>query len=290
MARTPADRSAPTLRQYLAQASARLTAVDSPELAAYVDEVLAPGGWEQLRATDPSRRSAEGKPNLAISLPKSIRDQIWEAFEASSGGVPLTSVANEGLREYLAGRFTMPEWVDQRSVQPEERVNLNVRAPRELITQATEKIRRETGDNRASAARVAAEYLMFVFNVGRYAPGHRQRPMLARGAQRNPEMPRRVRDEIRRLAAASGDWVDDVVNEGFQKFLDGSFDPAPVVWRPEDMADMVVLKMHPNDGLFNQVKEACKTHPVLNAKTGPRTVAVAYLLEEFGLTGEAGTE
>lgn len=288
MARTPADRSAPTLRQHLAQASARLAAVESPELARYIDEVLAPGGWEKLRATDPSR--TEGSVNLAINIPESLRDQIWEAAKADPAGTTLTAKVNEGLGEYLAGRFTMPEWVDQRSVQPEKRVNLNVSASRLLTVQASEKVREESGDRRASAARVAAEYLMSVYRLGRYAEDYKQRPVLARGAQRNPEVPRRIRDQIRELAAASGDRVDDVVNEGLQKFLDGSFDPEPVVWRAEDMADMTPLRMHPNDDLFEQVKQACKAHAVLNAKTGPRTVAVAYLLEEFGLTGEAGTE
>ena len=134
--------------------SSRLAAVESPELARYIDEVLAPGGWEKLRATDPSR--TEGSVNLAINIPESLRDQIWEAAKADPAGTTLTAKVNEGLGEYLAGRFTMPEWVDQRSVQPEKRVNLNVSASRLLTVQASEKVREESGDRRASAARVAS--------------------------------------------------------------------------------------------------------------------------------------
>ncbi|AKZ60795.1 hypothetical protein SAM23877_p086 (plasmid) [Streptomyces ambofaciens ATCC 23877] len=284
MARTPADRSTtrPSLRDGLAEVSAFVAGTQRADLAAFVDAALAPGGWEQLRATDPSR--VEGSHNLAMNIPESIRDQIKAAAAADPAATTLTAKVNEGLAEYLAGRFKMPRWVDRRSVQPEARVNLNVMASKLLSTQATEKIRQETHDRRASSARVAAEYLMFTYKLGRYAPG--ARVALPQGAERNPEVPRRVRDLIRELSAASGERVHDIVNEGFQKFLDGEFDPQPVVWSAEDAADMVPMRMRPNDALHDRVKEACKGHPVLNAKTGPNVLAIDYLLDQLGIEAD----
>lgn len=283
MARNTPDRSTPRhTRDQLSEVSAFVRQAGRPDLAPAVDAVLAPGGWEILRDTDPVAES--GKENLAFPVPKSVRDQINAALKADPDAKSLTAKVTEGLRKYLAGEFTLLERDASRPVIREQWVNMNTRVYKQLKQQVAEKVRREVEDRRASPARVAAEYLMFSYRVGLYAPDQEGREVLPRGAQRNLRMPRRIRDLVSAGAAGSGDRVSDVVNEGFRKFLEGRFDPEPVVWEGEDLADMTVLAARPADALFDQVKTACKTHPVLNAKTGPTQVAVAYLLDEFGLS------
>lgn len=278
MARTPADRSASSLRDQLAEVSAFVSEAGRADLTSAVDQALAPGGWEKLRATDPSR--VEGSHNLAINIPISVRDQIREAAKKDPGTTTLTAKVNQGLGEYLAGRFQVPKRVNTRAMQAEKRVNLNVTASRALTGPATEKIRREAGERWASAARVAAEYLMFSYQLGPYAPGFRQE-ILPRGAERRLMVPREVRDGISDGARGSGDRITDVVNEGFQKFLDGSFDPEPPVWPGLDAAEFVPLKTNPDDALFERVKATVKERP--GGLVRPSQVAIAYLLEEYGL-------
>lgn len=285
MARNPSDRSTPRhIRDQLSEVSAFVTQAGRADLAPAVDAVLAPGGWEILRDTD---TAVEGiKENLAFSLPESVRDEINAALAADPNAKSLTAKVTEGLRQYLAGEFTLIQRDASRPATREKWVNMNARVYKQLRQQVAEKVRQEVSDRRAGVGRVAAEYLMFCYRVGLYAPGQADRGQesLPRGAQRNLPMPRRLRDLVSEGAAGSGDRVSDVVNEGFRKFLDGRFDPEPVVWSERDLADMAVLKTRPADDLFEQVKQACKEHPVLNAKTGPTQVAVAYLLDEFGLS------
>lgn len=273
MARTPADRSTHSIRDTLTQASAKLAAVGSPGLAEAVDAVLAPGGWELLRGTDPSRTEGTER-NLAINIPETIRDQIRAAVAADAEMESVTAAVNHGYWLFLNGSF-IPAGRQGRSVEGSgARVNLNVRPSGQMREQIV-----AAGH---SAAAVASHYLMFRYGLGPYASDARK--SLPKGAQRNPEVPRRIRDQIRAAAAASGDLVDDIVNEGFQKFLDGDFDPQPVVWRPEDAADMVPLRMHPDDDLFERVKQAVKDRP--GGVLRPAQLAIDYLLDQLGIDPE----
>jgi hypothetical protein len=259
-----------SLRSRLTAASARLREVDSPALAEAVDAVLAPNGWAQLRTSDPSV-SGGTERNLAMNMPESIRDQIVAAVEADPGAASVTAKVNEGYVAYLAGRFTPRKRPAQRSAQGGgKRVNLNVRPSGALRQQVT--------DAGASAAGIGTEYLMSQYKLGPYAQDAPAAP-LPRGAERIPEVPSAVRDRIREAAKAAGERVDDVVNEGFAKYLDGRFVPEAPVWSAQERADMVAMKIRPNDGLYEQVKAAGGLRPL--------QVAVAYLLDEFGI--EAGT-
>lgn len=287
MARTPADRSrsrssAPSLREQLAEAPAYLM----PEAPDYIGEairaVLAPGGWEQLKGTDPI---LEGSKNLALNIPVSLRDQIKAAHAADESKMSLTAKVNEGFVAYLEGRFEPLPRPVRRAATQEARVNLNVTASAVLQRQVKDLVQQTVDDTRKGAAWVAVEWLMFQYGLGVYAsPG---RPVLAKGAQRNFQMPSRIRDMIRELSAASGDRVDDIINEGYQVFLDGSFDPQPVTWPEADRDDMGWLKVHPNDELFERVQQACKGRPGLGALYGPSRVAIDYVLDQLGIDPEA---
>ncbi|MFD7980161.1 hypothetical protein [Streptomyces sp. NPDC059071] len=85
----------------LRAASARLTEAGAPDLAAAVDEVLAPDGWSRLRH---ALQTGTGAPNVPVHMPLVLRDAIQTAAKAA--GDSLATVLAEGLEEFIAGRFS----------------------------------------------------------------------------------------------------------------------------------------------------------------------------------------
>ena len=92
-----------TLLADLRAASKRLTEVGAPELAAAVDEVLAPGGWGRLRnATDTTTDAAT--PNVGIHMPLVVRAAIQKAAQDAKNKIK-NDVA-EGLEAFITGTFS----------------------------------------------------------------------------------------------------------------------------------------------------------------------------------------
>ncbi|MFF6844680.1 hypothetical protein ACFY8X_38820 [Streptomyces tanashiensis] len=81
----------------LRAASTKLTEAGAPELAATVDDLLAPGGWGRLRNATEAGTAA---PNVPIHMPLVTRAAIQQA----SSTVP-ADVA-EGLEAFIAGTFS----------------------------------------------------------------------------------------------------------------------------------------------------------------------------------------
>lgn len=110
----------------LRAASIRLTEVGAPELAAAVDEVLAPSGWSKLRhATDTT--TGVSTPNVPIHMPLVLRAAIQQA----SDNVP-ADVA-EGLEAFIDGQFApAANFYRSRRNTGLETGNLNVRVDADL--------------------------------------------------------------------------------------------------------------------------------------------------------------
>ncbi|MEU6925483.1 hypothetical protein [Streptomyces sp. NPDC046631] len=245
------------LRTGLVAASERLREVDSPALATWIDTVLAPRGWAALRATDPEGTPG---PNLQLLLSKTARDQIVAA--AAAAGTTVTDDVNEGFRLVLAGEYS-PRKPARARYGAAEKATLNVTPVLSLRQQVEERAG-------LSAANVAADFLMHKYKVGPYASGSAD-TLPVTGSVRNPQVPRAVRDQIRSRAKAAGRMVTDDVNEGFQKYLAGEFNPDAPVW--SDTSDLVNLRINPNDDLYVQVASANGLRPL--------QVAIAYLLHKY---------
>lgn len=251
------------LRAQLAAASTRLREVDSPELATAVDRVLAPRGWVELRATDTAGVDQLPRLNMAIFLTAVDRDRITAGAAAAETSV--TDVVDAGFRKVLAGEYQPQPLPRARKGAAKDKVNLNVTPTLSLRLEVEEL----TG---MLATNVAADYLMHRFKAGPYAADYEGAP-LAPGAERNPQVPRAIRQLIRDRAKASGRKVTDDVHEGYQKYLDGEFVPGDVVWADE--SDLVNLRITPNDDLHAQVREL--------AGRGVLKVAIAYLLDKYDI-------
>lgn len=256
----------PTLRAELAAAADRLRPA-APDLAAAVDTVIAPNGWAALRATDVTADEGMG-PSMSILIGKALKEEI-EAKAKAAGNV-LNHDVNEGFARFLAGSFTPRPQGKARPGAGQENVTLSVRPKKSLRDQV--KARGE------KPSTLAKEYLMHKYEVGHYAPGHdgEQRP---RGATRNPQMPRDLRDRVRAAQQTAENTVTDDVEEGLAAYLDGTFAPVAPVWSQEQLGDMVSIKMNPNDDLFEQATEKGKAD-----RLRPAQVALAYLLHKYGIT------
>jgi hypothetical protein len=248
----------PTRRNFtagLTAASTRLREVNSPDLAAHVDEALAVLEGEVFTARKDEK--------LPIRLPVTARDRIVAG--AAEANRTVTADVNEAFTRFLAGEFTPGQPVRARRGVAENKVNLNVRANKTLMEQV------------AAAGvlpmHVAADWLMRKYETGPYTAGAQNTPLPA-GSTRNPQVPRPVRDLIRARVAEAGKNVSTEIEEAFTRFLSGDFTPAAPVW-PAD-ADMVPFKVTPNDDLFKQVKEQAEG-------ITPMQVALAYLLDKYGI-------
>lgn len=244
------------------------------ELADALEGLLLSYGWVSLKNTDPAVMGGKDT-NLPIKMREDYRAAITAAVEADPETESVTEAVNEGLALFLAGRFVVPDRARApRGAVAHPMVNLNVR-PSLVLNQ---QVKAAGG----VPSKVAAEYLLFKYGIGPYAAGPASATVLARGSQRNPALPRVVRDLIRAKAAESEERVDDIVNEGFTRYLDGEFVLEPVEWPAGWEDDKANLKMHPNDALFEQVKER-------GGPRAPMQVAFAYLLDQFGIEPD-GTE
>ncbi|MGV2914762.1 hypothetical protein [Streptomyces alfalfae] len=165
MARKPSS-SASTIRARLTAASAKLTQSGEPELAAAVDEVLAPGGWGVLRRAEAAVNPASaGERNLAVQLTETARDLIKE--RAADRGNTITNDVNEAFTKFLAGEFLPSR--PQRSPRNSgvTKVNLNSRPDGALRAQVetAAKERAEELGWEPKPAHIAADWLMKKYRI-----------------------------------------------------------------------------------------------------------------------------
>ncbi|MEV6165789.1 hypothetical protein AB0L71_28520 [Streptomyces sp. NPDC052052] len=165
MARTPTS-PARTIRARLAAASAKLTEAGSPDLAAAVDEVLAPNGWGLLRRTE---ENADTNPNLAIFMNKEIRESLKAKAEAK--GTTLTADVTEAFRKFVAGEFVPDAPIRSRRNSGAEKGNLNVRPDADLLQQVKDLAEQKSAEYgwTVTPARVASAYLMRKYRISEAA-------------------------------------------------------------------------------------------------------------------------
>ncbi|MFE5709635.1 hypothetical protein ACFQ7J_02225 [Streptomyces sp. NPDC056501] len=149
----------------LRAASTRLTEAGAPELAAAVDDVLAPGGWSRLRhATDTT--TGVSTPNVAIHVPLVLRTAIQDASQAANS--TLKDDVAEGLEAFIAGRFS-PEANAYRARRNTglETGNLNVRVDADLkrrFQEAAEDLTEDLG-YKPALSHVAKAWLIEKYDI-----------------------------------------------------------------------------------------------------------------------------
>jgi hypothetical protein len=148
----------------LHKASAHLRNTGAPELAEAVDFVLTDEGANfigRLRW----RETAQENPNLALVMPKALRDQIKAGAQAA--GKQLTTQAVVALNAFLNGEFVPPR--PTRAPYGSGKANLNVRVNRELRERADEYGRKLLADGKLDWAPSTSQVLKAWF-VEKFAP------------------------------------------------------------------------------------------------------------------------
>ncbi|MFE1230264.1 hypothetical protein [Streptomyces sp. NPDC058745] len=106
----------------LTAASARLKEVGSADLAAAVDEAIAPAGWGKIR------RAVEGdtgNPTLNVRMPEELKARIVAAAAAAGNELPDDIV--EALRRFADGSFSPAAPVRARRGSAQKSTNLSAR-------------------------------------------------------------------------------------------------------------------------------------------------------------------
>lgn len=148
------------LRPRLAAAAAKLRTINEDDLAEAIDTVLAPNGWGRLRRSDLVVSDSLDR-SMAMGMPAEWREQI--KARAQAAGNKLADDVNEGLQQYLDGKFTPVVPARSPYGSGAEKVNLNVRA-KDALREAIA----ELGEH--APAQVGAAFLMSKYQVGPYAP------------------------------------------------------------------------------------------------------------------------
>jgi hypothetical protein len=273
-------------KELLLKAAADLRERGKDDMAGAIDHVLSPSGWPMLGRLLSAEGSSTANENMSIYMSEVFAKHVKDAVQEDQDDdvATVTDAVNKGLRLFLAGQFTPDRRAATRRSTGEAKTVLNVRPDNELRAAAQDRLRTpelvELLGAEIAVPALVRDYLMRTYPLPE--DGARRPVSLPKGAQRNPEVPREVREQIRAVLAGREETVEDIVNEGLGKFLGGEFDPIPARWSSQERESLVVFRMHPDNDLWARATARVKG-------TGMRAshVAVAYLLDELGI--EAGT-
>jgi hypothetical protein len=134
------------------------------EAARDVEAVLAPGGWNWLRETEPTQ--SEMVP-LPLTMDRRLKDALAKAAE-DTGTVPSAAVA-EGYRAFLEGRFVPPRVQRSRGSAGYSKTTMTVTVPKELRAEVSARIPavQDKAGYRITLSSIAVEWLMEELGVER---------------------------------------------------------------------------------------------------------------------------
>ncbi|WP_228981333.1 hypothetical protein [Streptomyces sp. DH12] len=162
------------LRDDLTAASTKLRQVGSPDLAAAVDKVLAPGGWGSLRRSEAAAGTSGAALPPNVSIPMFTTDRDTAKRLAEQAGDPLTGVLERGLADFVAGTFEPRVARATRGSGAAQATSLlNLRPDPELMARVRERIAElnEAGRSpKLSVSNVARAVIEHRFQLGQYKP------------------------------------------------------------------------------------------------------------------------
>ncbi|MFD6149397.1 hypothetical protein [Streptomyces sp. NPDC060243] len=255
------------LRPRLATASQTLKQTGHPDLADAIDEILTTDGWQALRV------AVSGGPRglFALRMPVSHKEALARLENA---GEDVSAEANAGLQAYVDGTFhvTKPARAARGASAPKG--NFYVRVAPDLLGEAREK---------GAEAGVLPMHVIIAWLRERFELPQEDETKAVRGKDRLVDLPERVRDELREKAAAAGQRVNDLVNEGIRAFVDGEFSPE-FRTAPWTSTDRVKLKLNLDDALVDQAaRAAVGREGQLGFMARPVQIGLAYALQKLNI-------
>ncbi|MEU9578787.1 hypothetical protein [Streptomyces chilikensis] len=155
----------------LRQASQHLRTTGAPELADEVDFVLTAEGANFAKRIQWQEAEQEN-PNLALRMPREMRDRIKLNASRSGQTATLATQAVIGLNKFLNGEFMPPRPQRAPRGTAAEAANLNVRVNAELRQQVDEHGKKLLADGVTDWAPITSQVLIawFVENFGQPLP------------------------------------------------------------------------------------------------------------------------
>jgi hypothetical protein len=157
------------LHHDLTAASTKLRETGAGDLAAAVDQVLAPGGWHALRRLE---NAATAAPNFSIPMRTEDRDTVKRLAEQA--GESLTAIVERRLTDFIAGTFDpRVARATRNSGAAQATSNLNMRPNPDLIAQVRARVEELNASGRSpklSAAGVARAAIEEHYRLGQYKP------------------------------------------------------------------------------------------------------------------------
>jgi len=271
------------IRERLTLASKRLKEAGYPDSAADVEAVLAPGGWTMLRAAAGSSPSqSRGASNLPITTGQDIKGALKAA--ADEIGVTLSSVAEDGFRALVEGRWTPPGAAD-RVVLPSSqkaggRTVLNLSIPETLREQVRAMLPTlsDQAGYEVTEPRLALIWTMEELGVEPPAGSQALKFVIRKS----------LRDHLVAEAERQGLDLQEVLEDGIRALVDGSWEmprPQRAASRPAETTAKLTVPV--DTGLLARLHElAPEISDRMGYKVYPGTIALAVLKNRLGEPAE----
>lgn len=265
------------LRQGLEMAREYLKGEAQYELQSYVDAVLAPRGWERLKASEDLGPTSP----LSLTMTRELKAELEQA--ASRMDVVLDTLAEEGMRAALETGWLPPRTVVNKA--PSSKTVLQLDVSRELRERVQARIDtgelKERAGYRVTQSSIAISWMADQLGVRR--PGEGTQPMLLQF------VPRALVAHWESVAASRGVTLESVLEDGIRALRDGSWEfPRPVraakgagVHVPGGDVRNLVVRVDTEllEFLDEQAPVLAKKH---DRKVFPGTIALAILKDRLG--------
>lgn len=269
------------IRERLTLASQRLKEAGYPDSAADVEAVLAPGGWTMLRTSAGASSASSKSRNLPITTVADIKGALKAA--ADEIGVTLSSVAEDGFRAVVEGRWAPPAAADRVRVPSVDKAGgrtvLNLAIPEDLREQVRGMLPAlsEAAGYKVTEPQLALAWTMEELGV---------EPV---GAQSMKLVIRKsLRDHLLAEADRLGLDLQELVESGIRALADGSWEmPRPVraASRPAETTAKLTVPVG-SDLLTRLYEMAPEISDRMDYKVYPGTIALAILKNRLGEPAE----
>lgn len=290
-------------RKHLAIA-AQVVRDSHPQVAETLEALRQPFGHRMLVQDREAPRVPSGTTNLAISVPLHLRTEIQEAAKrAAERAEPdrtarvkvqevLGQAVSAGLRRMLDGEVTPAEIPRDPRGAAVEKGNLNVPVDSAVMAEVREQLEalgvRLGFRSKATAAKLALRLLL-----DEYGLQYETAPSKSEGTTLlNLLVPPRLAEAIRTHPAVVDAGLREIVSEGFEKVLAGSWTPYVIPKAPQGSDyERDTLSVYVDSELAGRVREKAKAlKQELGYRVTAQTIAIDYLISELTLEELADAE
>ena len=267
-----------------------------PDVADTLEALAKPFGHRMLTVDRTASRVPEGAVNVSLLAPKELRTAIQEAAvdAAASDDVKvqdlLSRVLEARIPQVLSGELVPREIPREPRGAGVEKVNLNVPVDGVVLQQLRDALpdlgKRLGYRNQATVAKILFRLLLDEYGLDYQVTQGSSLSLV------QLYVPPQLGAAIRRKVEASGEELKQLLTEGYTKLLAGSWQPYEIPKaRPGSEYERDRLSAYVDGALVERVRvRARQLKSELGYRVTPQTIAIDYLVSEFGLEELADAE